>query len=190
MARRQSRSQRQQKPDLTAVYAFMGLAIAAILTAAFAAQQRKAKEAGQAKPAPQAQPEDNPFADLDASQPTVPVRRSSTKSKKTLVDLAPPSVLSEAVWMKARSQADIAMKLIGEAELAKKKDQYSLFEQKAVAGREILDKQLENTADWESDLMDKYGDNDRIVDQVARTRSRWFKQVGKYRKVKVHSSGG
>ncbi len=187
MARRQ---QRQNKPDLTAIYAFMGIAIAAILTAAFVAQQRKASEQGKAQAAPQTQPEDNPFADLAATPPKVPTRRpsssSSKSSKKQLTDLAPPSVLSAAVWMEARSQADIAMKLLGEAELAKKKDQYALYEQKAVAGREILDKQLENTADWEAELFEQYGDNDRIVDKVSAIRSRWFKQVGKYRKVKVN----
>ena len=190
-----ARPQRErQKPNLTPLFAFMGLAIAALLAASFAYKQRneaatKARE--EARVAAQAVEEnDNPFADIDTSAP--PKRDPSSKpprARKKFTELGPPTLLTEALWVKATAQAKIAKSLFDEAEKAKSAGRSGEFEQKAVAGREMLDGQLVLTADWEEELFSKYGQMDKVVHQIKGERDRWFKLVNKYRKVGAAGSG-
>jgi hypothetical protein len=88
---------------------------------------------------------------------------------------------SDPVWLAALAQVKPGYALRDEAEAAKKAKNQALFDQKAVAAREIFDSAIENTAIWEEELQTKFDDRDPILRKVMLERDKWFDIIRKYR---------
>jgi hypothetical protein len=58
------------------------------------------------------------------------------------------------------------------------------YSSKAVAAREGFGKALDASRSFEDQSIDKYGEDDRQVKQIARERNKWIDLRAKYRKVK------
>ena len=53
-----------------------------------------------------------------------------------------------------------------------------------MASRTLFDTAIIESAEWEMEIQNLYGDNDVLVKKIVRERSRWFDMLGKYRGIR------
>ena len=159
------------------VFLAVGVMVAgAVFVAAKQSQADKKEAAETAEPAVEPQ-KNNPFADRDNSPPARGERASSMKNT------APPGLMEEPIWVNAKVLGDKGMKLVKEAQAARKAGDEDAYQKKGYEGRELLDQALMATGDWLIDLSEAHP-NDRTVNGIAEMRFRWAKEQNKMRKVK------
>lgn len=90
----------------------------------------------------------------------------------------PPGELEQSeVWINALAIARDADELLDEANRARAANDVGGYQDKGRAAREAYDRALTLTAGWEEELVDTYGDSNRQVRKIMRTRSRWFDRL-------------
>lgn len=124
-----------------------------------------------------AKPVESPFASIPEELPPV---RGGGGSAKAMTSRAPTSLLQDPVWTAALEASKGAYLLAQEAEEAQRAKDNSKYLKKAVAAREAFDQVIIDTAVWEEELVQQYGDNDQVVSQIMRERQRWFGFLRKY----------
>ena len=183
---RDSRSERPRpgrraasaNPSPLAIACFVAL-ILALGVGGWAARAKKAaaEEEGGSAPAPAV----DPFAGVTReAPPTAPAGRARVRESNR----APAGLLKDPRWVGALQIAQDAYALRDLAEDAKASDDWADYTSKAVAAREGFGKALDASRSFEDQSIEKYGENDRQVKQVARERNKWIDLRAKYRKVK------
>ena len=165
-------------PSPLAIACFVAL-ILALGVGGWAARAKKAaaEEEGGSAPAPAVAP----FADVAReAPPTAPAGRARVLESNR----APAGLLEDPRWAGALQIAQEAYALRDLAEDAKASDDWADYSSKAVAAREGFGKALDASRSFEDQSIDKYGENDRQVKQIARERNKWIDLRAKYRKVK------
>ncbi len=133
--------------------------------------------------APGTAPKVDPFADVpEENSPTGGGGSGSSRIMET--NLAPEGLLAEPTWRGAIDLVEQAFALSKEAETAKKSDDDALYRSKAIKAREVIQRALDATAEFEMNAQEKYGETDRLVRKVIRERQRWFDLRTKYRSLK------
>ncbi len=175
---RSGRRATNANPSPLAIACFVAL-ILALGVGGWAARAKKAaaEEEGGSAPAPVV----DPFADVTReAPPTAPAGRARVRESNR----APAGLLEDPRWVGALQIAQEAYALRDLAEDAKASDDWADYSSKAVAAREGFGKALDASRSFEDQSIDKYGENDRQVKQVARERNKWIDLRAKYRKVK------
>jgi len=122
-----------------------------------------------------AEPAYVPFADVPLEEPPTPGERASDGG---LYARAPNDLAaSNPDWARALALASTADGYFAEAQKAKADGDYALFNEKGKLAKETYDEAFTLTAAWEEDLFEKYGERDRQVRQIVRTRTRWIDRV-------------
>lgn len=152
-------------PPVGLILAFVVLMVAAVVLARMAAQNR---------PEP-AEPEapvtaESVFGDLPREEPPAP----RTGGRGALVEKAPPGLADTAVWVEARATAARAKAELDTAKAAKSSGDHSGWSEHAGRAKDLYDEAITETAAWEEELMEKYGDRDRQVAAIKRERDGWF----------------
>ena len=131
--------------------------------------------------APQAGAPADPFADIaDEGSP----EKGAAGSRMRVTSLAPEGMLRDPVWRGALQLAEEATGLADEAEGARKAGDTVAFRAKAVEAKELFQKAIDATVQFEIDCIEKYGETDRLVRQMVRARSLWISQRTKYRSIR------
>lgn len=141
--------------------------------AAFAVLQGE-RDARQAEGAAQAAERDGkpkPFANVPDDVPPPPRSAAGGKARK---GTAPDGLAQNPVWQRALEQAEMAQKLYDEATAAKVEGDTKTLNAKGNEAKALYDQALEDTAVWEEELVEKYGDGEPQVAAIMRVRSRWF----------------
>ncbi len=188
MARRSSQSARrddderepyrrkQQAPNMLPMFALLLLAVVGIGFAGWV-QGKKADAAiteQENKPV-----KTDPSKDMESEAP--PERGAATTKLRT-TERAPEGLEQVGLWQSALKVAARGHDLALEAETAKKAEDFDTFNAKGREAWEKFNKALEDTAEWEIEIEERFGETDRQVRKIKRERSKWFKQLGKYRK--------
>ena len=79
------------------------------------------------------------------------------------------------------ARANEAYELDALAQQALKKKDNETYLTKGVETRNRFNSLLEETAEWETGLVDTYGEDDRRVKQIMAERDKWFRVIGKYK---------
>jgi hypothetical protein len=158
---------------LIGVFVLVGLAIGVI-------GWLNSEKVKQAADEPQKEAPRVPFQDVpDEAAPTRNSSPGASRAPRARIALSDLS--DDPVWLAALERVKPGYALVDEAEAAKQAKNQALFDQKAVAAREIFDSAIENTAIWEEELQEKFGDQDPLVRKVIRERDKWFDIIRKYR---------
>lgn len=127
-------------------------------------------------------PRTNPFADVPDEAPPPPREHKPGSN----LPMAPDSVVSEPAWLEAQKLAGEARKLYDAAVAAKAANDLSLAREKGVAAREMYDKAVESTAEWEEMLITQYNESDPKLRAIRETRSDWFAKMNWLKKSVGH----
>ncbi|MCP5021173.1 MAG: hypothetical protein GY930_05290 [bacterium] len=183
--RPQRRTPRKKTPSLAPLYGAIGIAILAIVAVAMAQKDKDARSEAAKKPSNSTAKEtSNPFADVPAGGKVVPSPFSSSSSKG--LDPSATGLLEATVWTEAIATAERAKKRLMEAKAADRDGDRSTYKRKALEARELFHGALEATAQWESDISKKHGEEDSKVKTVRSLRNVWFDQRKKLRSVDVN----
>lgn len=149
----------------------MGMIVGAILLArAIATKEDDAQAA-----TPQAQPEEERFFTSVPEEEPPSVTGGGPVGSFTR---APTGLAaSNPDWAEALTVAEAADALFAEAQQAKQADDTATFQLKGKAAKETYDKAILMTAEWEEELLDKYGERDPQVRDIQRTRTRWIDRL-------------
>jgi hypothetical protein len=149
---------------------FLPAVIATVLFGGAAVAILKGKKQPKAEAPVEVAGKPKPFADLPPEKPPV---RGGSGSRSTFVAEAPEGLASDANWQKAVKLAAEGEALFEEATEAKALGNTALLNEKGKAAREKLDDAFTMTAEWEEELLEKYGDANAEVRRIVRTRSGW-----------------
>lgn len=153
-------------PPLAPILALVVVIIGAIVVARIAAQ--KPKEAA----APPKVDASTVFGDLPEEQPPVPGGGGSGRYKTT--NKAPTGLANNPTWIAALKLSDEAHEVFERAKTAKASGNHSEWNKLGNEAKDMFDKALVDTALWEEELLTEYGDTDRQVRAIMKTRSKWF----------------
>lgn len=165
----EERPRRQRKkagPPVGPILLLVGLMIGAVVVARMIASRPKAEETVKTE-----RPASDIFGDLEIEAPPT---YTPGKTPKRMVDKAPAGLADSALWIEAKGIAKQAAAVLTEAKAAKAVQDYAGWDDKGVKAKNLFDEAIIMTADWESELMEKYGDNDRQVAAIMNERSKWF----------------
>lgn len=174
----------RRRPRSSAAPAAIALFVVAVVGIGIAGWTQRDRE----KQAPE-DPADpvvaNPFDDLPAETPPQRNGERPAVRRDAETHLAPEGLLANPVWGAAVALAQDGYALSDQAESARRAGDDETYAEKALEAREILDQAIEETAEWEAQIQEEFGDGDALVREVVRERSRWFDLVQRYRKVGV-----
>ncbi len=148
------------------------LALGVLLAVAIAAARMYS--GGQGDGEPTQEPQGHvPFASVpDEAPPTRATGGRTTRAATT--DRAPAGLEAEAVWTRALARAAEGDEALTRAKTAREQGDSTAAQSANRAARDAYDEALTDTAAWFEDLLARYGDTDRQVRQISRTRDGWF----------------
>ncbi|MCB9914470.1 MAG: hypothetical protein H6828_04900 [Planctomycetes bacterium] len=114
------------------------------------------------------------FGDLPEEQPPVPGSGGPGGGRFKVTDKAPSGLTDNATWIAALHTAEEAAALFAKAKDAKAKDDRAKFNEYGNQAKDLYNKAVEDTALWEEELIEKYGDTDRQVRDIMRIRNGWL----------------
>ena len=176
---RRGRSSRQDNTAVVAGGIFV-LALVAIGAAGYLNRGKLSGSSGTGEPTKtvdDVMQEASPFSDIAPEE-------APTGGGRTTTNLAPMEIMEAPIWIEAQKKANEAYALSAEAEKAKKDGDNETYLSKAVASRTLFDTAIIESAEWEMEIQNRYGDNDVLVKKIVRERSRWFDMLGKYRGIR------
>ena len=170
--RERRRPRKSGGPPVGPILILVVLMIGAVVVARMLAKNQKPADA-----APPAEVSaDSIFGDLPREEPPTPGARTEYKPKK-LYEKAPAGLASNATWVQAKQVAAEAKTTLDEAKAAKAAGDHAGWSDKGVRAKELYDQAITMTAEWEEELMEKYGDSDRQVAEIKRERDGWFNML-------------
>lgn len=178
MSERQPRAPREPKKSGLPVFPLIGLVFAvgvAVWVGNAASKNQKANETSAAERSADSY---DPFGDVPDEQ--IQKRGKTGPSGPG----APDGLLSDAGWKAASQVAEEGYSLASSAKLARDSGDEAGYLRDAKAAKAKFNKALEDSALFEERIVDQYGDDDLVVTTIVKARSRWFKQVNKFRSVK------
>lgn len=183
--RTEARAPRQKAPSMLPVIATIGVVVLAALVVTVMTQKAKEKEnaASSAASGGSASVESNPFAHIDTS-PERLMRKGSGSSLPATTHDAPPGLADAQVFQDARVIAAEGKALVEAALAAEKAGDVETWRAKAIEGRDKLEHVIEMTADWEIDLIQKWGSSEAQLKQISAEIDTWRKLLNKVRKVR------
>ncbi len=169
---------RNQSPNMAPVIGIVSIvAIGGVMFAVYANQHKKSVDDAEGG-GPPIEVVD-PFAGVpDEAGPT---SRSPGGKRSGLVNRSPEGLLDDPVWNAATVKANEGYAHHAAAQAALKAKDNDSYLAKGLAARDLFNQVLEDTADWELGLLDKFGENDRKVSQIMAERERWFGVIRKYK---------
>lgn len=118
----------------------------------------------------------DPFASVPDEDPHHPSKRPER------IEGTPEGIEAEPLWRDALVLADQGWTLAEEAVVAKRHEDWAVYNSKGAAARKAFDEALESTAEWELAILEEHGETDPAVRTIVRTRSEWFDQLRVLRK--------
>ncbi len=175
---RRPRPSRNQGPNLVPLLGVVAIvAVAGIGFAIYANNNKRPRH--DAQDAGKAASEVDPFAGVPEESGPYPM--SPGGKRAGLVDHSPADLLDDPIWVAAATEANewyVKHKQAQDAFKAKDNKTYLELGPKVLHAFEKL---IEETAEWEVELIDKYGENDRRVSQIKAERDKWFAILRKYK---------
>ena len=174
--------QKAAAPSLLPVFATIGVVVVAAMAVAVMSSPKE--EPADTTPTDEPTAEEtnaafnNAFGDVDTS----PSARSRS-GRVAMQNRAPAGIAEAAAFQQGRALAAEAKELYAAALAAQKAGDETTYREKAIAARDKYDEAMFVTADWEIDLLDKYGSDDRQVAKIGKEIDTWRKQMNKIRKV-------
>ena len=165
-------------PSLAPLYGAIGIAILAIVAVALAKNKQKEHDdaqAGKGSPTEQAA---NPFDEV--------LNQSKASGKTTTGTPSPEGLLSDPKWLAALTTGEQAMAKLKVARDADEAGDRAKYKKLAVEARDLFDKALDDTAEWELTLVDTHGEGDPRVAKILAQRNLWNAARKKLRKVDVN----
>jgi hypothetical protein len=176
------RTPRKKAPSLAPLYGAVGIAILAIIAVAMAQKDKDARADAEIRK-PATTEVSNPFADLPAGGKVVP---SPFNAGSNSLAASASGLLADSVWVEAKALAGQAKKTLLEATTADNAGDRKTYKIKAVQARDLFQRALDTTAQWEIDIEEAHGESDPQVNKVRALRSVWFDQRKKLRSVDVN----
>ena len=171
-SRGRRRATKSSGPPVGPILILVVLMVGAVVVARMAAQGQKTTEEEE----PAEVTAESIFGDLPREEP--PTRKPGSGSKpKKLYEKAPAGLASNSTWIAAKAVAADAKATLEEAKTAKAAGDHAAWADKGVRAKELYDEAITMTAEWEEELMEKYGDNDRQVSEIKRERDGWFNML-------------
>lgn len=127
------------------------------------------------QPTAKSEPARDPFADLPPEKP--PERGASGGSKYTFIAKAPDDLHENANWKKAIVLAQEGEALFQLAAQAHAAEDRATLNDKGKQSRDKFVSAVELTADWEEELLAKYGDGNASVREIIKQRSQWIQRM-------------
>lgn len=166
------RPRKSSGPPLGPILILVVLMVGAVVIARMAAQDKGTEE----DTGPAEVSADAVFGDLPREEPPTPKVGSGSKSKK-LYEKAPPGLASNTTWLAAKKVAVEAKTVLEAGKIAKAAGDHAGWADKGGRAKNLYDEAITMTAEWEEELMSKYGDNDRQVAAIKRERDGWFNML-------------
>jgi hypothetical protein len=160
----------RRQPRKSGMGWFLPAVIATVLFGGAAVAILRGKKEPKVEKPVEASTKPKPFADLPREEPP---KRGGAGSKTTFVAEAPEGLASDATWQKAVKIGAEGEALFEETTEAKATSNVALMNEKGRAARDKLDEAFTMTAEWEEELLAKYGDANAEVRRIMRTRSGW-----------------
>ncbi len=171
--------------SLAPLYGGVLIAIMAIVAVALSKNAKQAKSDRDAQvPTKPAVTSDDPFADLNLEDDYTP--SSNLASDGKVLPASPADLLSEDGWLKAEDLAKQAKAKLKTANDADDAGNRKLYKERAVAARDLYDKALDDTVEWEIAIVEAHGEKDKRVARVLSERNSWLSARKKLRKVDVN----
>jgi hypothetical protein len=127
------------------------------------------------QPAASTAPARDPFADLPPEKP--PERGASGGSKYTFIAKAPEGLEENANWKKALVLAKEGEEIFQLAAQAHAASDRTTLNDKGKQARDKFVSAVEITAEWEEELLAKYGDGNASVRAIIKQRSKWIERM-------------
>jgi len=167
--KRPRRRPQKAGPPIVPILALVVVIGGAVVVARMAAKQPKPDNT----PKPEVQA-DEIFGGLAREEPPVPGQRGGGRAT---TNRAPSGIADNAVWIEALHKADQAAELMTIAKSAKAEGNHSGWNENANKAKALYNQALEDTALWEEELTEEFGDTDRQVRDIVRIRNKWFKML-------------
>ena len=170
---------RGTSPNMTPVVGVVAaVAVIGVLFAVYANQHKQPAQADTGAGAP-ADTTVDPFASVPDE--TGPRGMSPGGKRAGPVDRSPVHLLDDPIWVAAATRANEGYELHRQAQAAKQAKDEAAYMSNALAARDLFNRIAEETALWEAEIADRYGENDLRVRQVMRERDKWFDIIQKYK---------
>jgi hypothetical protein len=150
------------------ILAFVVLIVGAIVIARIAASNRGAVDE------PPKVEASTIFGDLPEEQPPVPGQNRGGRARVQITDNAPAGLTDNTVWIDALHVIDEGAAVFAKAKQAKASGDHSEWNRLGNEAKDLYNRAIEMTAVWEEELMEKYGENDRQVRDIIKTRNKWL----------------
>ena len=164
---RPRRRPKKQGPPLVPILALIVVMAGAVYLARQAAQNKPEEE-----PPKEEVRAAEIFGDLPEEEP--PDRSGFGQGGRKLTNTAPAGLAENPTWIQAQEVAAEAAAVLTVAKGAKAAGDHAVWSEKGNEAKELYDKAIIMTADWEDELMAQYGDKDRQVKAIMNERSKWF----------------
>lgn len=164
---RPRRRPKKQGPPLVPILALVVVMAGAVWLARMAAQNKPEEQ-----PPKEEVKAAEIFGDLPEEQP--PDRTGMGQGNFKLKNAAPEGLANNANWQEALAVAARAQAALDVAKKAKADDDHATWNKRGVEAKELYDEAITMTAVWEEELLEQYGDKDRQVRAIMKTRSKWF----------------
>jgi len=173
---RSQRAKRSSKaPSLAPLYGGVLVAIMAIVAVALAKKNDDAIEEHNQPKAQDESPSGNPFSRTAKS--------SGTTSKPG--NPAGADVLQDPVWTTALETAEQGVIKLREAREKRDAGDTENYIDLGIEARDLFNQALDDTVQWELDLIDAHGEDDPQLKKVAKERAKWSKHRRELRHVDI-----
>ncbi|HIG11629.1 MAG: hypothetical protein ABGY71_00985 [bacterium] len=112
------------------------------------------------------------FGDLPEEEP--PETGAGRSGRRRSTNRAPSGLAQNSDWIAALHKAEKAAGILARAKQAKTSGDRGEWNRLGNLAKEGYDEAIIMTALWEEQLLEKYGETDRQVRDIMRTRNKWF----------------
>ena len=173
---RTQRARRSSKaPSLAPLYGGVVVAIMAVVAVALAKKNDRAIEESKTPQTQESSPTGNPF-----SRSASPSSGSSKTGNPSAPDL-----LQSDVWISALETAEQATAKLREAREKRDAGDTEAYIDLGIEARALFNQALDDTVQWELDLIDAHGEDDPQLKKIASERAKWSKQRKELRHVDI-----
>lgn len=162
------------------LYGGMVVAILAVVAVALAKKNDKAREAAQT---PQIKEEPEPVGNPFSRTAKPSQLKGDTEPSPEGLPPAPPDLLEAQVWIDAQATAERGLVALRAAREKRDAGNIQGYVKGALEARELFNQALDDTVQWDLDVVEAHGETDPLVQRMQKKRNEWFKHRKSLRKV-------